>query len=227
MPRSVYAPSSAMPRSNLRTPRPPRACRTHRANRRHAARRPSHRRVRGDVLADFGDRVAHFRRHDHHADRQAVGAREFPVALVVARHRHHRAGAVVHQHEVGDVDRQRLAGDRVQRAQAGVHAALGLGFQLGFGDAAVAEFSMKAASAGSRFAALRQRMFGGDADEGDAHQRVGARGEHRQRRRRCRRRERELQAFAAPDPVALHRASPRRASRQRVQAVEQLPARRR
>ena len=93
--------------------------------------------MRGDVLADLVDRIAHVRRHDHHADRQAVLLREFPVALVVARHGHHRAGAVAHQHEVGDVHRQRFAGDRMQRAQAGVHAALVLGLQFGFGHAAL------------------------------------------------------------------------------------------
>ena len=42
---------------------------------------------------------------DHARDRQAVLGREFEVALVVARHRHDRAGAVIHQHEIRDIDR--------------------------------------------------------------------------------------------------------------------------
>ena len=49
------------------------------------------------------------RRQHHRNDRQAVLARELEVALVVARAAEDRAGAVVHQHEVGDIDRQRLA----------------------------------------------------------------------------------------------------------------------
>ena len=42
--------------------------------------------------------------------------REFEIALVMARHRHHGAGAVTHQHEVGDPHPGDLvAGDRMHR----------------------------------------------------------------------------------------------------------------
>jgi hypothetical protein len=44
---------------------------------------------------------------DDDAHGQVVGAREVEVALVVGGHRHDRAGAVVHEHVVGGVDRQR------------------------------------------------------------------------------------------------------------------------
>ena len=45
---------------------------------------------------------------DHHLDRQAVLPGELEVPLVVGGHRHDRAGAVVHEDEVGDPDRHRL-----------------------------------------------------------------------------------------------------------------------
>ena len=57
-------------------------------------------------------------------NRQVVLARELEVALVVRRHRHHRARAVVAEHEVRHPDRHRLVGERVDRAEAGVEALL-------------------------------------------------------------------------------------------------------
>lgn len=74
---------------------------------------------------------------DDASDAQPVFAREIQVALVMRRHAHHRAGAIVHQHEVCDIDGQRDA--RVHRMLhpiAGVEAKLFLGFQLGRGGAA-------------------------------------------------------------------------------------------
>jgi hypothetical protein len=53
-------------------------------------------------------------RRDHAQDRQAVLGGEIEVALVVPRHGHDRAGAIIHQHEIGDVDRQVRAGERVR-----------------------------------------------------------------------------------------------------------------
>ena len=50
-----------------------------------------------------------------------IGAREFEVALVVRGTAEDRARAVVHQNEIGDVDRQRRAvDDRMLHAHAGV-----------------------------------------------------------------------------------------------------------
>ena len=53
------------------------------------------------------------RRLDRADDRQAERGREVPVALVVGGHAHHRTGAVLHQHVVGDEHRQLLTVDRV------------------------------------------------------------------------------------------------------------------
>ena len=64
-------------------------------------------------------------------DRQAELAGELEVALVAARHRHDRPGAVAHQHVVGDPDRDLLAVDRVDRGRAGEHAGLGLACRPG------------------------------------------------------------------------------------------------
>ena len=50
--------------------------------------------------------------HHHRDDRQAVFGGELVVALVVAGTAEDRAGAVLHQHEVGGIDRQRLARDQ-------------------------------------------------------------------------------------------------------------------
>ena len=57
-------------------------------------------------------------------DRQLVGLRELPVALVLAGHRHDRAGAVAHQHVVGDEDGDALVVHGVDDEAAGEHARL-------------------------------------------------------------------------------------------------------
>ena len=47
-------------------------------------------------------------RQDHRHDRKPVLARKLQVALIVCGAAEDRAGAVLHQHEIGDVDRQLL-----------------------------------------------------------------------------------------------------------------------
>ena len=64
------------------------------------------------------------RRRDHRHDGQAELAGEVKVALVVRGHGHDRAGAVAHQHVVGDPDRDALAVDRVDGVGAGEDAGL-------------------------------------------------------------------------------------------------------
>ena len=79
--------------------------------------------VYGQLLAAFDDA----------ADRQVELGREVEVALVVAGDGHDRAGAVLHQHVVGDVHRDPLAVDRVDDGAAQRHAglrALGVGAVL-------------------------------------------------------------------------------------------------
>jgi hypothetical protein len=111
-------------------------------------------------------------------DGQVVFAGEIEVALVMRRAAEDGAGAVVHQHEVGDVDRQRPARvDRMLRADAGVEAEL-----LGLLDASCAvpmrrHSSMKAASFRH---SSRPRPWRAD-DRRDRHE---ARAEQRVRPRR-------------------------------------------
>jgi hypothetical protein len=65
-------------------------------------------------------------------DRQAVFVGEIEVALVMGRAAEDRAGAVFHQHEIGDIDRQSPPGiKRMFHADAGIEAEL-LGLFDGF-----------------------------------------------------------------------------------------------
>ncbi len=142
-------------------------------------------------------------RHHRH-DRQPVLAREFPVALIVARHRHDGALAVLHQHEVGHPHRQLGTGQRVPRAQARVHAELVLRLQRRLaGLARLQVFDGRGERGIGRRHLLRQRMLGRDRHVGGAVQRVRARGEHLERAV-ARHLEGQLHAHRAADPVALH-----------------------
>ena len=97
----------------------------------------------------------------------------------MARHRHDRAGAVIHQHEIRDIDRQVGAGERVLRGDAGVEAQLFGGFEFGSGGAALLaqrdEFARRIA-----VHRLRNRMVRRDRDEACAENRVRTRGVDRQ-----------------------------------------------
>ena len=109
---------------------------------------------------------------------QVVLPREVEVALVVGRAAEDRAGAVVHQDEVGDVDREFPAVvEGVADAEARVVAALLGLLDLLLGGAEVLAFLDEGGGlvvvAGD---GLRQRVVGRDADEGGAHERVGAGG---------------------------------------------------
>ena len=55
---------------------------------------------------------------DHAADGQTERPRKGEISLVVRRHRHHGAGAVIHQHIVCDVHRELLAVDGVRHRSA-------------------------------------------------------------------------------------------------------------
>ena len=121
-------------------------------------------------------------RRDHLADRQAERLREREVALVVRRHGHDGAGAVVDQHVVGDPDLDPLVVDRVDDVAAGEHAGLGL-----VGVASGRRPTCRRCGARSRSTAssrsvprtrsLDQRVLGRQHEEGGAEQRVGARRE--------------------------------------------------
>ena len=67
---------------------------------------------------------------DHRPNRQPVCLCELAVALVVRGHGHDRARPVVHQHVVGDPDRDPLVVDRVHHVVAGEDAVLVLRLPL-------------------------------------------------------------------------------------------------
>ena len=160
-------------------------------------------------------------------DRQVVLATEVVVALIMSGAAKDRAGAIVHQNEVGDIDRQFQRGVKgVADAQAGVVAKLVGLFDGLFGGAALTGLGAEGRDIGVGFLKIpRQRVIGGDADKGRAHQRVGS----------CRvnldpvmamwpvdQREGELQPARAPDPVGLHRLDLGRPVVERIQRVEQF-----
>ena len=63
-------------------------------------------------------------RHNHQANFDLVLFRKLVIALIVRRHAHDRAGAVIHQDVVRHPDRHLLAVIRIHREMAGVHAVL-------------------------------------------------------------------------------------------------------
>ena len=145
------------------------------------------------------------------------------ITLVVAGHGHDRAGTVGHQHEIADPDRQFLARNGMDRLETGIDALLLLGFQLGRRSTALPAFGDEIGHACVvRRCPLRQRMFGCDREEGDAHQRVRPGGEHLQRFPAAGNIETDLQTFRAPQPVALHGLDRIGPALQRVQSIQQF-----
>ena len=162
---------------------------------------------------------------DHLIDRQAVLVGELEVALVVGGHRHHRAGAVAHQHEVGHPHRHVLAGDRVPGIHAGEDAFLLHGGDVRLGHAGVLAFVHEGrhfrVALGGR---LGQRVAGGHRHIADPHQGVRAGGVDAQQLVALRALDGEVQlhALGAADPVFLHRLDLLRPAVQLVQVVEQF-----
>ena len=116
-------------------------------------------------------------RRAHHRDiAELVFVDEVEVALVVRGAAENRAGAVFHQHEIGDIDRQLpVRIERMDRADAGVKTLFLGGVDdflrgadpLDLGDE-LREFWIL------RSRGLRQRMIGRDRHELCAEQRVRA-----------------------------------------------------
>ena len=158
-------------------------------------------------------------------DRQVEGLREVPVALVLGRHRHDRAGAVVGQHVVGGVDRDPLAVHRVGRVDAQEHAGLGaVGGQpldvAGLAHLLQVRVVRRSLLVGDQVGG--QRRVGRHHHERRAEQRVGPRGVDRDRLVPFDR-EGDVGALGPADPVPLgvdHALGPGR--RQVVQVVQQL-----
>ena len=118
-------------------------------------------------------------RRDHREDRQAVLGSELVIALVVSGTTEDRAGAVLHQHEIGGVDRHGLARDqRVSRQQRQFVADLFGGLDLGRRRAGLAALGHEAFQAGVVPGQLGDDwMFGRKCCERGAVERVGAGGE--------------------------------------------------
>ena len=137
--------------------------------------------VIGDVRDQEGFRVLTFGT-DHRRISEAIFIDEIEVALVVCGAAEDRTGAVFHQHEIGDVDRQLpVLIERVDRSDARIEAQ----FLLGIDDllrGAVAfclgdEFRKLWVFCGCR---LRERMIRRDRHELCAEQRVVPRREYLQ-----------------------------------------------
>ena len=125
-------------------------------------------------------RIGLFHRRCNHArDWQAVFGCEIEIALVVSGHRHDRAGAVIHQHEIGDEDRQIGPGEGVPCGDAGIETELLGGFQFGSGGSALLAQGDEIA----RFVTvdcLCQLMVGCHRNEARAKNSVGPCGVNRQ-----------------------------------------------
>ena len=127
----------------------------------------------------------------------------------MAGHRHDRAGAVLHQHVVGDEHRDLLAVDRVDDAaperHAGLLAVLGAALlgRLAADPVDVLAHLLLGRRAGDQ--ALQLGVLGGEDEEGGAEEGVGTGGEDREVEVELLAAEDDLGPLGAADPVALHR----------------------
>jgi hypothetical protein len=134
--------------------------------------------------------------------------REGEVTLVVSRHRHDRAGAVLHQHVIGDPHRDPLAVDGVDHRAAERHARLlaldraALGAVLG--QRRVDVVAHRLLVLGPARQAQHVRVLGRHDEERRPEERVRAGGEDRVVDSQLLAGERDLGALGATDPVALH-----------------------
>ena len=163
-------------------------------------------RVDDRPVADVGQLLA---AADDALDRQAEGLGEVEVALVVAGDGHDRAGAVLHEHVVGDVHRQLLAVDRVgdgaPQRDAGLGAVVVAAVLVGLGQRVVDVRAHLVLVLGAGSEAQHVGVLGRQDEERRAEQRVRARREDRVVDPQLLAAKRDLGALGAPDPVALHR----------------------
>ena len=155
--------------------------------------------------------------------RQLIFAGEIQVALVMAGAAEQRAGAIIHQHEIGDKHRQADAGiERVDDAETGVEAQLFLGFDIGSCSAAGLAFGDEGRQCWVGLTTLaRQRVIGGDGGETGAEQRVGPGGENVEATAALYRKG-EAQPGGAADPVFLHQFDLVRPLIERLEPVDQI-----
>jgi len=138
-------------------------------------------RIDHHAIADIGRvgddeaRRVRIRRHDHRGDRQIVFAGEIEVALVAGGAAENGAGAVIHQHEIGDIDRDRpVRVERMNHIDRGLHARFLGRFQRchrGPGAAAFVAERGHCGVLGGQFSG--QRMIGGNRQERSAIKGIG------------------------------------------------------
>ncbi len=178
------------------------------------------------LVADHEARGIGALRQDHRDHRPAVFARELEIALVVPRTAEDRAGAVLHEHEIGDVDRQHGTLDQgMLAAKAGIEADLLGPLERLLAGRRGRTFGNEAGKPGVvRGEPDAQRVIGCDRDEARAEQGVGAGREHLDMIISAADRKPHPGADRAADPALLHGADLVRPAIQARQGVEQLLA---
>ena len=160
---------------------------------------------------------------DHADHRQAILAGKIDVALVMRWATEHRAGAIVHQHKIGDVEWQLdCVVKRVLQPQAGIEAELFLRFDLRRCRPTLAALLDEGGDGGVTGQALRNRMLRCNRDKAGAKDRVGPGGEHLNLGRTICAVEFELQALRFADPVFLHQPDLFRPLVEAAQTIEQF-----
>ncbi len=164
---------------------------------------------------------------DHPLDRQMIFGGELEVALVMRRAAEDGACPVLHQHEICDVDRQRLRRvERMHDREAGIITLLFGGLDRGRTRPGAPAFLYERGELGIACRqGLCQRMVRGDCDEGRAEQsvRTGRINFDLGRTVHCfRQREADMQALGAADPILLHQPDFVRPAVERLERREQL-----
>ncbi len=159
---------------------------------------------------------------DDDTNGQAVLPRKVEVALIVRRHGHDGAGAVLRQHEVGDPDWHFFAGERVAGLAARVEPLFPGQPRVAIEGTEPAELAAKRRRGRAlRRKPLDERMLGSQQDERRPVDRVDA-GREDLDGVAADDRKRDARAFGAPDPVALHDDDFLRPVGQRLEALQQI-----
>ena len=162
---------------------------------------------------------------DHLLDRQTIRLGKGDVALVVGRHAHHGARAVLGQHVVGDPHRQHRPRQGVDHMTADGHPPFGPVITGAFDRAQTSHLLAEGLHRALLFSAgeaVHQLVFRCQHHVARPREGVGSGGEHGDRLILCSlNAEADLRPFRATDPVGLHGAHPFRPALEGVQVVEQ------
>lgn len=154
---------------------------------------------------------------------QAILERELVVPVIMAGHRHQCASAILHEHEVGDVNGNLFLRQRMNGLVTGIDAFLFHGCHIGFGNLAVTalldKFSNLAIALGS---GLGNGVLGGHGHVSHAHERVRAGGVDVQRVLAAFEGEGQLGTHGFANPVTLHGLDLLRPVLQLVQIIQQF-----